>query len=522
MKKKIPLTLRKIPEIDGKTLKLFSIGFFIAGIINIWLFTLKYLESKSGIASLEMLFRHDFLQPTVLMQPYFKKPPLHNWIILLFSGFNPKLINEFTMRLPSLIATIGTALGIFLFSKNFLKKKAAALSSIIFLTIGTVLIEYSTKCEPDMLFTFFVFLSISTWYLFFEKGDKIKAWFLGYLFSSLSLLTKGLPGIAFFVISAGVILIYRKQWKEILSPAHFIGAITGILPFILWILGVSPEKAFLTLWKEAANRTAVSNPLVETLKGMLLFIPKLFYALIPWSAIVIFELYKNQKELPLKELRKNRFSKELTLIVAANLLIYFLSPETRVRYLIPLFPFISILISQLLSHKTVNFKRGVGFIQFLMDILLFIGIAGTIWLTLRTDIALNATIFFLIVSYYVYFYFMKRVDVTNFVLILGCASLIVRGFYSSYYLSVAEFKRPNYRKVSREIARETKGTTLFTITPDTKIGFYIEKSRQTPLPLKSYNSIPKHAFFIAENSPKGKIIKKFKLGKKTFYLCKKP
>ncbi|SNR69944.1 ArnT family glycosyltransferase [Desulfurobacterium atlanticum] len=521
MKRKIPITLKKTPEIDNKTLKLFIMGFLIAAIINMWLFSLRHEEPRRGIVALEMLFRHNFLQPTVLMVPYFRKPPLHNWIILLFSGFNPKFINEFTMRLPSLITTVLTASGIYMFSKKFLREKVAVLSSIIFLTIGLVSIEYSTKCEPDMIFTFFVFLSISLWYTFFEKGEKLKGWILGYLFSSLAFLTKGLPGLAFFLISVFTILFYRKQWKEFFQPAHFLGAIIGISPFVMWVVSISPEKALLTLWKEAARRTALTNSLLKTLKGMALFFPMLFYALIPWSAAMAFEFYKKRVNCNFKYLKNNKFLKEIALLIVANLILYFLSPRTRMRYLIPIFPFISIIFSSILYEKTVNFKRGVAFMQFLMDVLLFIGIIGTIWLTLRTDIALNATIFFLIVAYFVYFYFMKRIDVTNFVLILGCAMLIVRGFYSSYYLSVAEFKRPNYRKVSMEIAKLTQGKSLYTITPDTKIGFYVEKSRQLPLPFKNYRAIPVNALFISENSPKGKVIKEFKLGKKTFYLCKK-
>ncbi len=519
MKRKIPLTLKKIPKIDGKTLKLFMLIFFIAGIINMWLFTLRHEEPRRGIVALEMLFRHNFFQPTVLMQPYFKKPPLHNWIITLFSFLNTKMISEFTMRLPSLIATILTGTGIYLFAKKFLKEKVAVFSSIIFITTGLVLIEYSTKCEPDMLFTFFVFLSITTWYILSCEKKEILAWIFGYFFTSLSLLTKGLPGAAFFIISTFSILFIRKELKKFFSPAHFIGLIIGITPFALWILAVSPEKAIITLWKESANRTAIANSIIKVLAGIILFFPKLFYALVPWSVIVILESYKTQEKI--KKALNHPFLKEILLIIGSNMIIYIFSPGTRIRYLIPIFPFISILFAYILSEKKVSFKRGVGTIQLLMDILLFIGIIGTIWLTLRTDIALNATVFFLIISYLTYFYYMKRIDLTNFILIVGCALLIIRGFYSSYYLSVGEFKRPNYRKVSREIAHLTKKNPLYTITPDTKLGFYIEKVRQIPLPLKKYGNIPKNSYFISEGKKEGETVKKFKLGEKTFYLCQK-
>ncbi|WP_457569678.1 ArnT family glycosyltransferase [Desulfurobacterium sp.] len=508
---------KRLPTIDKKTFNLFLIMLFLAGTVNIWLLTLHHEEPRRGIIALEMLFRHNFIQPTVLMVPYFRKPPLHNWITILFAGFNPHWINEFTLRFPSLVATGLTAFFLYRFVRKKIDEKVAVLSSIIFMTTWTVLIGYSTKCEPDMLLTLFTFLSISTWYCFFDKNKKLIAWTLGYLFASFALLTKGLPGILFFVLSYATILFLRKELKEILTVQHLIGIIVGLMPFFLWVIAVSPEKAILTLWHEAVRRTAVDNPLTKTLKGILLFIPRFILALFPWSLFAIYEVSKDRGKL---NFLKNPFLKEITALIILNSAVYLLSPGTRMRYIIPLIPFISILLAEILKDKKVNPQRSISNIQFLMDILLFIGIIGTIWLTLHTEIALNATIFFLIVAYFIYFYAMKRINITSFVLMAGCALFIIRGFYSSYFISIAQFKYPKYKKAAWEIAKITDGKELSTLIPELKIGFYSEKFRQKPLPLKKRTELKEGEFFITDK-PLYKKLKTFKLGNRVLYLCEK-
>ncbi|WP_457568014.1 ArnT family glycosyltransferase [Desulfurobacterium sp.] len=505
------------PETDSKTLKLFLSALFIAGTVNIWLLTLHHEEPRRGIVTLEMLFRHNFIQPTILMIPYFKKPPLHNWIITAFAGFNPRWVNEFTLRFPSLVATALTAFLLYLFVKEYLGEKLAVLSSVIFATSWTVLIGYSTKCEPDMLLTFFTFASISLWYRFFKKNKKFIAWTAGYFFASLALLTKGLPGIVFFTIAFTTVLTVEKKLKEVFSYQHICGMAIGLSPFLLWIMAVSPEKATLTLWHEAIRRTAVENPLSKTVKGIVLFIPRLILALFPWSLIAMYQAAKDKQFLNWKE---NPFIRDISIITLANLAVYLVSPGTRMRYVIPMMPFISIIMALILENAKINPQRGVSTIQFLMDILLFTGIITTIWITLHTEIALNATIFFLMVAYFVYFYMMKRIDITSLVLIAGCALLIIRGFYSAYYISIAEFKYPKYRKAAKEIATITREHSLSTTVKELKLGFYTEKFRQKPLPFKKTENLEKGEFFITLK-PAGKKIKTFKLGSRVLYLCKK-
>ena len=172
----------------SRSLYLFLVSFFVACIINVGLFPLHHEEPRRGIVALEMLYSHDYLQPTVLMEPYFKKPPLHNWLTLLFSGLF-KDVNEVSLRLPSVFMSLLTALAIYLLSRRFIGERRAIFSSLIFLTTWTILIGYSTKCEPDVTFTFFVFLSIALWYYLFEKGKRNLAWVSGYLFSSFAFLT---------------------------------------------------------------------------------------------------------------------------------------------------------------------------------------------------------------------------------------------------------------------------------------------------------------------------------------------
>jgi len=486
----------------------------VACIINVGLFPLHHEEPRRGIVALEMLYSHDYLQPTVLMEPYFKKPPLHNWLTLLFSGLFEG-VNEVSLRLPSVFMSLLTALAIYLLSRRFIGERRAIFSSLIFLTTWTILIGYSTKCEPDVTFTFFVFLSIALWYYLFEKGKRNLAWVSGYLFSSFAFLTKGIPGFAFFLISAFIALFIRKELKSFLSFESIVGIVVGSLPVAIWMFSIPFEEAISSLIGEVTSRSLTSYDFFHALKGIFSFPFRYMAALFPWSFVVLFYFMKDRERFG--RLFEDKFLRFVALVVVLNSLIYMLSPGTRLRYLMPIFPFVSIIFACILSDIHLERKRAKRIVQTFIDLLLILGIMSGLLIMGDNYHLVVYTIIFLAFAYFIHYYVFKRVESENIVVLVSLCFFLIRGFYSAYYVPISAFKYPDVRGVAKRIVDVVDGRRLETKTNYLQLCFYVEKFIGKPL---RFNPNPdKGVLFLTEN-PEGRVVEKFSLGKHKFYLCR--
>lgn len=93
-------------------------------------------ESRYAVVAEEMVQSGNWLTPKLPMPegvvPYLGKPPLHFWLTALsYSMFG---IDEWTARLPSLLATIGILIAIWIFAAKAFDRQLAAVASLIYLS----------------------------------------------------------------------------------------------------------------------------------------------------------------------------------------------------------------------------------------------------------------------------------------------------------------------------------------------------------------------------------------------------
>ena len=113
-------------------------------LINLGTLVLIHEEPRRGIITFEMLVSHNFLQPTVLGEPYFKKPPFHNWVLALFSLLFGS-VKELSLRFPSALSVVGTSLLLFFLGRELVGVRGALFGALIYPTFFVVLIGYETK-----------------------------------------------------------------------------------------------------------------------------------------------------------------------------------------------------------------------------------------------------------------------------------------------------------------------------------------------------------------------------------------
>ncbi|MEO2068010.1 MAG: glycosyltransferase family 39 protein [Desulfurobacteriaceae bacterium] len=496
---------------ESKILFLFLVILSISLLINLDVKNLFHEEPRRGIVAFEMIEKKDFLQPTVLGEPYFKKPPLHNWILVL-SSFLVGEIGEFSLRFPSIVATILLVVASYFFVRKIFDSKVALLSSLITATTGTLLFVYSTKCEPDAFFTLFVFLSIFSWYTLFESGKRKSAWFFGYFFTSLAALTKGLPAFHFFYIAVISYVIVKRNPKILFSKEHLFGAL-GLFPFFSWIVLIPTEKAALTLFHEVSSRSPLNFSFHRILERYITFPFRFFISTLPWSLVVLVVLLKKKEKV--KNLLKDERIFFLVLTLLGNLAVYWFFPGSRMRYTMPIHPIFAVIVAVFLKDfylKRINSGR---FLIFLSAILTSLVILFLIKLLPSTVILKNMLLFYLTVAIiFLYFRFFKT-ETKHVVVFLSAILLIFRSFYNSFIIPVSSVNKPPYREIAKEIVALSKGKALCSMSYNLKILFYVEKFRGEVVPLCKYSS--QRELFVSDERASN-ILKEFLVGKKKIYL----
>ncbi|WP_457754967.1 ArnT family glycosyltransferase [Thermovibrio ammonificans] len=494
---------------ESKLLKWFLGFLFVAFLINIGTLVLIHEEPRRGIITFEMLKTHNFLQPTVLGVPYFKKPPLHEWITSLFSVIAGSVC-EVSLRLPSAVAVIATAALIYLLGKKFVGKRGALFGALIYPTFFMVLVGYGTKCEPDTLFTLFNAAAVLSWLYLFEAGRRYAAWTAGYFFTSLALLTKGLPALAFFLLMPATYALLRKEPRVFLSKEHLVGAAVGLTPFLLWVASVNREKAIETLLAEVTARAPEHFSALKALKRYLSYPFRLLAATLPWSAMLLWAWRK-------RGLKGEEFYPKLFLTwFAVNGVIYWLFPGTRLRYLMPALPVLALYGGWLLSESKVLHKRAKEILKFTAQVIVLVGIVAGVVATKNPSLTLQCTVTFLIFLYALYFLFIPRFNFTYTVILVASLMLILRGFYSSYYYPIAQFKYPPVREVAAQIVKDSAGYPLFTKTTYLQLCFYVERGRNELLRFTEHP--PKESLFLSQR-PEGHVLREYRLGRHRFFLC---
>ncbi len=321
---------------------LFLAGLLIVPALVINLGSQAFIDDE-GIRSLvafEMLQSGDYIHTTINGEPYFKKPPLYNWI--LASGFSlTGTINEWTARLPTVLFLLLFIFGIY---RSVYRAtgdlQAGLIAAGLTLTCGRILFWDSFLGLIDICFSALIYANFM-WLYFTFRRQKWASYFIGsWLITVLAFLLKGLPGLVFQALTLIGHLLWERQWKKLFHPAHFVGAglfllIIGGYYFLL-LQGSDPAQVFGTLFKESAQRTPTHHDWKTTVGHLFAFPAEMTYHFLPWSILLVFIFPLHN----LKERLTHPFIQFIVLVFAVNIPIYWISPQVYPRYLLMLAPLV--------------------------------------------------------------------------------------------------------------------------------------------------------------------------------------
>ena len=319
-------------------------------------------EPIRALGALEMEISGSAI-PTLNGEVYTNKPPLYNWILLGFFKVTGSH-SEFVVRLPALLSLLLFGFLIYYFFKKLGSSEDLAFWTAFATLCGGNLLFYSSLLgHIDALYASVVFSQIALLILHAKAGKWSHFFLVSALLTFIGFMLKGLPSFVFQGISVLVILQHYKAWKK-LWTASFPGAAILLLSLVslyLWYYSgfVQIDDYVGNLWNESSKRTAIEKDLWQSVKHILLFPLQYVLDTAPYSLLIGLWFLPSVR----KAMLKTDQNKLLLKLFLFNIIIYWLSPDNRTRYIFMLQPILFYLLFSMaydyFSDHGTMFRRGL-------------------------------------------------------------------------------------------------------------------------------------------------------------------
>ena len=339
-------------------------GFLLIG--NLGVAPVNGSESRWLEVVREMFLTGDYLHPTINFDPYFDKPLLGYWTIVMTSIFNSKVVTEFTARLPSALAALATLAAMISIVKRLWSTEIARLSAWIFLTFYSFAF-WGRLGEADMVNLAFCTGAVA-WY-FAHREERSFPGYLGFfLLCFVGAHAKGMATVAVPVLAVGIDMLllkklkYHFNWKSLLALA--IGVCVYLIPFELSRMiapAVAPSTQNLIDCDGTLKTSGISLAIRENIiryfapfdhddEGFYIYLIHIPRLTIPWSPVLILaviDAFRRRKSLTQPE-------KWLCWTMIAIFLFFSISGSRRHYYILPILPYCAILTALFVDRQAMD------------------------------------------------------------------------------------------------------------------------------------------------------------------------
>jgi 4-amino-4-deoxy-L-arabinose transferase-like glycosyltransferase len=311
----------------------------VALVLLVW--ALIYLPSLGGIAikgeegrrilpAITMLETGNYIVPQIGSNPYYRKPPLINWLVAAsFKVFGVR--NEWTARLPSAIAALAVAIAFVTVARASLGARGSLMAALIWMTnIG--IIEKGRLIEIEALYVSLCGLAIIFWLSFWQqKKSPWLIWLPASVFLGIGLLAKGPTHLVFFYGIVLAVVWQGKDWRLLVHPAHFVAlAIVLAIPAAWAIPFVQSTTTHVAVNKWSAQFTGRLKGIDFKFFSWIQNIPRAAMYFLPWVLLLPFARFSR-----FEDERQRRLARGLGWGITVSFLAVNLVPGSIARYSMP-------------------------------------------------------------------------------------------------------------------------------------------------------------------------------------------
>jgi 4-amino-4-deoxy-L-arabinose transferase-like glycosyltransferase len=241
-------------------------------------------EGRRILPGVTMLETGNWLVPYVGGKPYLRKPPMVNWLAAIsFKATGSQ--DEWSARLPSVIAVLLLALGVYLSSRRWLGEDHALLAAIAVLST-VCLLDKGRLIEIEALYVACFGLGLVVW---LGARGLWSRWILSALPLGFGLLLKGPLHLLFFYGIVVLILWRQRKLSELRSFAHLCAVVLMIAIFAAWAIPHLQTPEARTATREWSDQFTGRLALQEFhWKDWLLNYPRALSNFLPWLLFLPF------------------------------------------------------------------------------------------------------------------------------------------------------------------------------------------------------------------------------------------
>jgi len=194
---------------------------------------IKGEEGRRILPAVTMLETGNYLVPQVGSEPYFRKPPLVNWLVA--ASFKLTGVrNEWTARLPSVLSVLLVALAFLTIARPSLGPDASLFAALIWL-VNFGIIEKGRLIEIEALYVSLFALALICWLAWWrQRRSSWLTWTVPWIFLGLGFLAKGPLHLFFFYSVVIAVLFSERTLRTLFTPAHFLGLLIMSGIFAAW------------------------------------------------------------------------------------------------------------------------------------------------------------------------------------------------------------------------------------------------------------------------------------------------
>src|SRR2546423_1059094 len=247
---------------------------------------IKGEEGRRILPAVTMLESGNYLVPQVGGEPYFRKPPLVNWLVA--ASFKLTGVrNEWTARLPSVVSVLLVALAFLTIARSSLGADGALMAALIWLA-NFGMIEKGRLIEIEALYVSLFGLALISWLSWWRQGKSLwLTWTAPWVFLGLGILAKGPVHLLFFYAVVIAVLFYEKRLRELFGIQHVAGLLIMIAIFAGWAIPYWQAMAGGTVGQDwAVQLTGRFTGDDFKLKSWLLNIPRGLAYFLPWTLLL--------------------------------------------------------------------------------------------------------------------------------------------------------------------------------------------------------------------------------------------
>jgi 4-amino-4-deoxy-L-arabinose transferase-like glycosyltransferase len=313
---------------------------------------IKGEEGRRILPAVRMLETGNYIVPQVGSNPYYRKPPLVNWLVAAsFKFFGVR--NEWTARLPSALSVLAVAIAFVTVARTSLGARGSIIAAMIWLTnIG--IIEKGRLIEIEALYVSLCGLAIIFWLSFFlQKKSPWLTWLPASVFLGLGLLAKGPTHLLFFYGIVIAVLAYWKNWRVLVHPAHFVGLVVMIGVAAAWAIPfVHATTSQLAIDKWSGQYTGRLKAIDFKFSDWIQNIPRGLIYFLPWFLLFPFARFSK-----LQEQSEQRLARALSWGTVVPFLAVNLVPGGLARYSMPAIVPASWLLGMICAGNALQWPR---------------------------------------------------------------------------------------------------------------------------------------------------------------------